>query len=410
MLKRTVNFLRGSVRLEVAGPFPERFLNLCAQNGVPFWGVEWVDQTCLRLNVTRRGSSRAVELAQRVGCTATHARHAGIPYFLERFRRRYALLAGLALSLAAVCVLSRFVLTIDVQGNQTVPTAKILSELRRQGLRPGVYGPGLDQGLLVQETLIQLPELSWMAVNLHGTRAEVLVREAIPKPRQEADGRPGNIVARTGGVLLRVEALIGEAQFQVGDTVAPGDVLISGNIHLDGPEYSDGVDLGWQQLPAAGSIYARTWRTMTARIPLEAQVKTYTGEEEHFWALSILGRRMVFSRNSGISFPKYDKISSVWRLTLPGGREMPLALTREVAREYTLTPAPIDQSAAQDLLEERLRTMLEAELEEGEVLSTQYTALLRDGMLEVTLAAECREEIGRFVPLSAGESQTDYQR
>ena len=170
MLKRTVNFLRGSVRLEVAGPFPERFLNLCAQNGVPFWGVEWVDQTCLRLNVTRRGSSRAVELAQRVGCTATHARHAGIPYFLERFRRRYALLAGLALSLAAVCVLSRFVLTIDVQGNQTVPTAKILSELRRQGLRPGVYGPGLDQGLLVQETLIQLPELSWMAVNLHGTR------------------------------------------------------------------------------------------------------------------------------------------------------------------------------------------------------------------------------------------------
>ena len=54
MLKRTVNFLRGTVRLEAEGPFPERVLNLCAQNQVLFWGVEWLDQTRLRLNVTRR--------------------------------------------------------------------------------------------------------------------------------------------------------------------------------------------------------------------------------------------------------------------------------------------------------------------------------------------------------------------
>ena len=34
MLKRMVNALRGSVRLEVSGAFPERFLNLCAQRGI----------------------------------------------------------------------------------------------------------------------------------------------------------------------------------------------------------------------------------------------------------------------------------------------------------------------------------------------------------------------------------------
>ena len=32
-----VNLLRGSVRLEVTGAFPERFLNLCAQRGAAFW-------------------------------------------------------------------------------------------------------------------------------------------------------------------------------------------------------------------------------------------------------------------------------------------------------------------------------------------------------------------------------------
>ena len=41
MLLRLVNALRGSVRLEVEGAFPERFLNLCAQRGILFWNVEW---------------------------------------------------------------------------------------------------------------------------------------------------------------------------------------------------------------------------------------------------------------------------------------------------------------------------------------------------------------------------------
>ena len=398
MLKRTVNFLRGHVRLEVEGAFPERFLNLCAQNAVAFWGVEWLDQHRLRLTVTRRGSRKAIPLAQRVQCAITPAQKVGAPYFLARFRKRYALLAGLALSLAAVSVLSRFVLTIDVSGNETVSSAQILSELRRQGLRPGVYGPALDENTIIHEALLQLPELAWMTVNLHGTRAEVLVREAGPKPEDREEDQVGDIVARSGGIILRVEALAGEAKCDVGDTVAAGEVLISGHIRLEAPEYSGGADLGWSQVHPRGHVYARTWRTMTAQIPLTAQVKTYTGEEARLWSLNILGRRLVFSRNSGISFPKYDKISRTWTARLPGGQEMPLTLTRETAREYTLSAAPLDQFAVQDMLEGRLREMLEAELGEGEILDAKYTALLRDGALEVTLLAECREEIGRFVP------------
>ena len=62
MLKRLVNALRGSARLEVAGPFPERFLNLCAQGGIQFWGVAWLEPTRLRLTVARRDGGRATAL------------------------------------------------------------------------------------------------------------------------------------------------------------------------------------------------------------------------------------------------------------------------------------------------------------------------------------------------------------
>ena len=67
MLKRMVNALRGSVRLEVSGAFPERFLNLCAQRGIVFWNVEWLEATRLRLTVTRQGSGPARALGDKVG-------------------------------------------------------------------------------------------------------------------------------------------------------------------------------------------------------------------------------------------------------------------------------------------------------------------------------------------------------
>ena len=118
MLKRMVNALRGSVRLEVSGAFPERFLNLCAQRGIVFWNVEWLEATRLRLTVTRQGSGPARALGDKVLCTVVPAEQSGVPFFLGRFRRRYALLVGLALSLTAVCVLSQFVLTIEVEGNE----------------------------------------------------------------------------------------------------------------------------------------------------------------------------------------------------------------------------------------------------------------------------------------------------
>ena len=35
---------------------------------------------------------------------------------------------------------------------------------------------------------------------------------------------------------------------------------------------------------------------------------------------------------------------------------------------------------------------------EGEIVSTEFAVETADGMLTITLQAECREEIGKFVP------------
>jgi similar to stage IV sporulation protein len=396
-MQKIINFFRGSVLYTVTGAFPERFLNLCAQNAVAFWGLEWLDDHTLRLCFARKDAKKVRTLAEKVMCQAKAARRAGVPFFLAKFRRRYAFLAGLALAVAAVCVLSRFILTIEVTGNRAVSTAVILSELNRQGVRVGAYGPSIDEKVVSQEALLRIPALSWMAVNLHGTRAEVIVREKVPKPDIVDRTVPSHVVSAATGIITHMEVLEGQPLFQEGDTVLAGEILISGVIDVPEPQYAD-TDLGTRITHAMGNVWARTWRTLEARIPLEAQVKRYTGEEVTRYSLGILDRRLNFYGNSGISLDKYDKITSSHSLTLPGGRVMPLVLRVERYRGYATEPVALDAEAARTLLEERLLERLDGLVgEDGEVLRTDFTVREENGILVVTLLAECREQIGRVV-------------
>lgn len=391
-MKRLMNFLRGMVVLRAEGAFPERLMNLCAQEGIEFWRVDWLDTRTLRLTTRSYSLKRLKKLAERVNCTLTVEENRGVPAWLSRFRTRYAFLVGLGLCLLAVSILSRFVLTIEVTGNDRVPTAIILNQLRLQGVRPGVYGPAINRRQEAEDALTALDELSWMGINLNGTRLVVDVREKIPAPEQLDESGYYDIVADTDGFVLRVEPEQGDAAVQSGDTVAKGDVLISGVVTMEPPKYSD-RPVRTYQTHARGRVMARTWRTVSAVIPVEAAVKEYTGEEKQVFSLEIPGRRIEIFGNSSISWPLYDKITTVH------GGALPVILRRDLIRAYAVRMVPVDTEAAQILLEQQLIQRLEELVgEDGLVTPSESTAEIENGLLRVTVQAECQEQIGRERP------------
>lgn len=394
-----VNYARGWVDLTVCGPFPERFINLCAQQGVTFWGVEWLDGQTLRLTLLRRDRKKAGELADRAGCTAELGHAAGVPAFLVRFRRRYAFLLGLTVSVLCVCLLSNFILTIEVTGNERVPDAVILSQARRLGLRTGVYGPKLDTKQIALDTQLALEDLSWVSVNLYGTRAQVVVRERVEAPELLKKDGVSDLVAGAGGLVLRVDAVEGQAKVKAGDTVSPGDILISGTVTMEGPQYSD-VPPRYLHVRAAGSVWARTWRTVSAVIPVETTVKEYTGQEKSRWAVTLFERRINFYGNGSILWENYDKISKTHGAVLPGGQKLPFSLTWETLRRWTPVRMQVNPTAAQELLEARLTQRLEQLVgEDGRVVTVDWSARISNGLLTVTGVAECEEQIGRPTPV-----------
>lgn len=393
-----INLLRGFIAVEVWGAFPERLLNLCAQNGVGFWGLEWVDETTFRFIVPFGSYGKLEALAQRAMCELRSPRREGLPALALNLRRRWAFLGGLALFVLTLCVLSHFILWVDVEGNEQVPTAVILEELSRLGLKPGAYGPALEEREIANAALIELEDLSFLSVNLYGCRAQVQVKEAQPRPELLDQTAPADIVSVADGIITQVTATSGQALFQRGDTVVEGDVLITGFMDLPEVTFSE-TDSGMYIVRATGQVWARTWRTLRTMLPLTVQVKEHTGRSRTHLAAEILGMRLNFYENSGISYARYDKITQTSTLTLPGGIRLPFSLIRETAREYTTWEGQLNRDEAISLLEDSLRRELDDILQttDGECLRLDYAVAVEGGILTVTLLAECYEQIGRTV-------------
>ena len=394
-MKWLMNLIRGTVSVTVTGAFPERLLNLCAQQGVAFWGLRWVDESTL-IFITRRGTlSKVQSLAERLSCVVETGNGRGIPFFIGRFRYRYAFLVGLTISVLTGMILSNFVLTIQITGNDTVSTGEILTELRRLGVKEGMYGPDLERVEIAQQALLVLDELSWMAINLQGTCVEVIVRERVLPPETKETEGVSHVYAEAGGIIMNMRVLDGMAMVADGDTVAKGDMLISGDVEMKAPEYNTEASSQWLTVHARGEVFARTWRTLEGKIPLTATVKDYTGDVEVRRSLDILGNRIDFFGNGSISGAKCDKITDVYQWHMPDGATLPISFSVETTQEYTPVLVEVNTSAAQELLEQRLLDDLIQQIgETGEVISTKYTARAEGEMLYVTMTAECKEEIG----------------
>jgi similar to stage IV sporulation protein len=385
-----INYLRGQVEVEIEGAFPERFFNLCSQRGVAFWDLKRLDDARLRARMHLFGYRRAQECAGQALCTLTLIRRRGAPVLWRYFKKRSALLVGALAGVAALLFLSRFVWEFEVLGNRAVESDAILRHLAELGVKPGVYGPSVDIETVKNEMLLRVGELSWLTVNIRGSRAVVEVRERAPKPEVRPDV-PCNVVAARDGVVTRVETLAGAPQVAPGQTVTRGQLLVSGVV--------DSQRVGARFLRAQARVFARVWYDMTAVTPLQTAEKHYTGRVAKRRTLVVAGYRTKISVLGFKFFKKYDKVIKTSTLRLPFGGALPVSLVTETFREYTTRTVSRDREAAAALLREALKRRLAAAFgEEGAALKAGFFETESTSALRVRLLAECEEQVAVQVP------------
>ena len=400
-MRKAAALLGGSVRVRVESPFPERVLNLCSAHAVPFRELEWESVTALRFTVARRDLRALREICAQLEANASIERRAGLPFVLGRLRRRRALLGGLLLCAALLCVNACFIWDLQVEGNGAVPPEKILRVLSRNGVHRGTFVFSFRSQDICNRCLPELPELCWLTVNVRGCRAHVIVRERTPKPEIVNETAPTNVIAKRDAIVTDVRALDGEARVLRGSTVRRGQLLISGIVDTKNVEMPS---VATRYLAGKGTVWGRTWYELSVRIPLSENRKTLTGEKICAHSL-IWGEKRVkiYGKGSSHTGVNCDKIIQRSQWTLPGGVVLPIIWETETYLPYETALRTRSRETAlaqgQAVLEEYLRSLIGSD---GSVSGVRVASAEKNGWLLVTLSAECLEQIGETVPIPIG--------
>lgn len=379
--------LRGRLRVEVCGAYVEGLLNAAALEAVELWEIECVDDYTLHLNIYEPDFPRFRALAEKCMCELKVLSARGGSRDRKLIKRRWGLLAFLAVSALLLLVSSLFVWEIEVVGNEKLSRGQVLRALSRSGVDLGTYRYSVSADLVRSSMMQQLPELGWMTVNINGSRAVAVIVERQEKPEIYAQSDPADIVAAETGIIKRMSVENGKPAVKQGDSVLEGELLVSGLM--------DSLSSGSKFVRAKAKVMADTWHELSAVCPAEEEVKEPGFLSRSRFALVFGKRRINLYFDSGKAIDGCDKIIHEYKLGVEGLFALPVTLVREelIPYETELQPAYDRDAMARQLEKQLLEGM------DGEVLSRNFSEGESGGLYVLTLRSHCLEDIALAVDM-----------
>lgn len=371
------------------GGDPSPLVNELNLNGIAVSALHGNQARGYRLDTDETALPAVLEAAEKYGLEAYPLKKRGAGRVLRRFRFHRILFALLVSLLLLTGWFSTRIWELDVEGNVTLTRAEILSALEASGVYPGVSCLNVDNAKVRSYLQELLPELSWSTVQVHGSRAVVVVRERRPRPHVVDEAQYGDLIAAKSGVLEKVSILQGKREVKKGELVLAGETLASGTL--------TDLQQNTRYVHAMGEVWAQTWYEKTLFLPLETGESLVSERSRRRFALKICDFRLNFYFDSGISDGSYVKIEkevrpAVFRLSLP------FSLVIMELRNVETLLRTLTAEEAEALLKERLLCWLDAETDGAERLNAEFETVQTDGMLQVTLRAVCREQIAAERP------------
>lgn len=256
----------GFVELEISGDNAENFINICVKSGITLWHIKRSGKKLYcRMTVKCFKAVRTAVSGKKLKLHIT--RKFGLPFLTARYKKRYGILAGAVLFFAILKLMSCFIWTIDVVGNEKVKTETILTACAKLGAREGMKKHGFNSKNAGQKLLLNVDGLSWAAFNVEGCKITVNVSETEESLKQNSE--PSNLKAKADGIITKIDVTAGNCVVKVGQTVKKGDLLVSGVT-----ENENGVRF----VCSMGKIEAKTQREITVSAGFVKKEKMKTGK------------------------------------------------------------------------------------------------------------------------------------
>ncbi len=370
---------------------------------IPLFSVRQSDMLTAQFTIYRRDYKQLSALAEERGETLKLCAKQGVYWSLLSLCSRPVLLCGVTALLFLTLFLPTRVLFVRVTGNQTIPERAITEAAENCGIRFGASRRQVRSEKVKNNLLSLLPELKWAGVNTYGCVAVISVTE---REVQEAADEEGvsSIVACRDGIIEECTVTRGTALCTTGQAVTQGQTLISG--------YTDcGITI--LATRAQGEVYAQTIRQISAVTPAISQVKTGIMETEHRFSLLLGKKRINLWKGSGIYQGSCDRMYKEYRVTLPGGFELPIALAVEEITYYSGEARALPSQ--EEMLTAFAEKYLSGQMTAGTILERDVSVSRQRDVWLLEGGYVCREMIGREKREQIGvehgkNNRTDGQR
>ena len=361
--------------------------------GIEIQNFRREDELTARFLVGRKQFRELQKLCERRGENIKILKKSGLYWSGAGLKNRPVLVAGLLLFFLGIIWLPSRVFFVRVDGNESLPPERILEAAEKCGIRFGAYAREIRSEYVKNRLLEEIPELQWTGINTKGCVAVISVREKETEEASQQDPGITNIVAVRDGIILSATVTRGTGLCEPGAAVQEGQLLISGY-----------QDCGRCVLAgrAEGEVFGQTVRLLESVTPVEYLKTSETGAEKKKAGILLGKKRINLWKDSGIWDGSCGRMYKEYRISLPGGFQLPLAVWTETYYQRETEVSRLGEEAQNSLILFS-RAYLQSQMVAGTIIHAVEVCTLQDEVLVLKGSYLCEEMIGRAQKEKIGE-------
>ena len=342
--------LNNIVELEISGEQIERFLNMCSYHKIKLFDIHGKEQSCF-VKIYADDFFCLKDICRKTHVKIKIIHKKGLYFSILKYTKKQVFFITAFLSLLVLCIASRFLWGIKIEGNQTITNDLITDYLQEHGIH---YGMPLSQ-IPINELKTNIREtyneIKWVSIYLKGTNLHISIKESdTVKPDSNISFSYSDMIAPENGIVDSIIVRQGTPMVKTGDEVTKGDVLISGKVDIIADDYTI---KDTYLCNADGDVYLIYDYPIQEQFSLEYLAKEYTGNE-------ILRNNLYFNNQiipipyPPISYIKYDSLTENIDYPLNNILSIPISIKQTTYREYQVIRKKYTSTEAEKLLNKKL--------------------------------------------------------
>ncbi len=385
-IKLLLRLLFGYVRIEIEGYYVERFINICTNQNILIWNLKREKGVKLYLNIGIQDFKNLSQIARKTNCKVKILKKKGIPFLLNRYKKRKIFALFLVIVICAICVSSKYVWNVEIRVEDNLTLENIEQDIEEAGITKGILKSNIQTEQIINELRLKRDDIAWMGIDIEGTNVIVSIVKADESPAILDNSDYCNIIASKSGIITKITAQNGTALVQVGDTVQQGDILIAG--------YMEGKYTDTRYVHSLGEVEAKVWYEKTKEVKLKESIYTETGETENKYQINFNDYAIkLYKKLSNFEF--YETTAEEKNLKIFKDFYLPISITKITNKEMNQENKTYTLEEATKVGIEELSQQIEEQIQEKEnIVGKNVKTVEGENSVVVTVTYEVIEKIG----------------